>query len=100
MRILIKSSIVLFFVVEAFGQSPDQEKKILEEEQKIIKAEKSVLNNSKASTINYLSMRDMTIDLACRMLSYSTGHNVIPTAEASSNTASFLFSAIVIRLSM
>lgn len=91
MRILIKSSIILFFVVEAFGQSPDQVKKILEEEQKIIEAEKSVLSNLKASTINYLSMRDMTIDLACRMLSYSTGHNVIPTAEASSNTASFLF---------
>ena len=91
MRILIKSSIILFFVVEAFGQSPDQEEKILEEEQKIIEAEKSVISNSKASTINYLSMRDMTIDLACRMLSYSTGHNVIPTAEASSNTASFLF---------
>ena len=44
-----------------------------------------------ANKINFVSTREMTVDVACRMLSYASGHNITPTAEASESVCSFLF---------
>ena len=91
MRFFKFLSIVLILIHEAFGQLPEKDQKILEEERKIIQAEISEKKNSPAKRIDYLTIREMNVETACRLLSYSTGHNIIPTSDSGKEVASFLF---------